>query len=140
MNFNQIPIIAMLTEKMTWLSQRQKVLAQNIAHADSPNYHPRDLKPLDFSHYLRAAKSGSVSMMAPNSGHLNARGGLKGAGGRGEAREIITKGPETTPTGNSVVLEAELMKVNETQLTYSLLTNLYRKQVSMMRTALGRRN
>ena len=53
--------------------------------------------------------------------------------------EIETKGMETSPTGNSVVLEEQLIKVSETQIQYSMLTNLYRKQADMLRMAIGRR-
>ncbi|MHA1152522.1 MAG: flagellar basal body protein, partial [Alphaproteobacteria bacterium] len=38
---------------MEWLSQRQKVLADNIANADTPNYQPRDLNPSEFQRILR---------------------------------------------------------------------------------------
>ncbi|MBT7747468.1 MAG: flagellar basal-body rod protein FlgB, partial [Alphaproteobacteria bacterium] len=45
---------------------------------------------------------------------------------------------ETSPDGNSVVLEQQLMKVTETKMDYELMTNLYRKHMGMLRTALGR--
>ena len=56
-----------------------------------------------------------------------------------EPEEIQAKGMETSPTGNSVVLEEQLIKVSETQIQYSMLTNLYRKQADMLRMAIGRR-
>ena len=42
----------MLRERMTWLNQRQDVLSQNVANADTPGYVARDLKPLDFDDML----------------------------------------------------------------------------------------
>ena len=41
-------IFSKLATRMAWLGRRQQVLAQNIANADTPNYKPMDLKPLDF--------------------------------------------------------------------------------------------
>jgi len=38
----------LLGQRMDWLGQRQKVLAQNIANADTPDYVPHDLKPQEF--------------------------------------------------------------------------------------------
>ena len=40
---------------------------------------------------------------------------------------------EVAPTGNAVVLEQELMKMNEVQAQHSLMVNLYRKHVQMMK-------
>ena len=44
---------------------------------------------------------------------------------------------ETTPMGNSVVLEEQMAKVGETGVNYKLATNLYRKHIGMLRMALG---
>ena len=48
MNLPDSPAASMLRERMTWLNQRQDVLSQNVANADTPGYVARDLKPLDF--------------------------------------------------------------------------------------------
>ncbi|MBM3511367.1 MAG: hypothetical protein FJX61_14700 [Alphaproteobacteria bacterium] len=49
MNLQKVPILSMLTKKMSWLNERQRVLAQNIANADTPGYRPSDLKNVDFA-------------------------------------------------------------------------------------------
>jgi len=43
-----------------------------------------------------------------------------------------------TLSGNAVDLEGELRKVSETSMDYQAMVNLYRKHVSMLRTAIGR--
>ena len=45
---------------------------------------------------------------------------------------------ETTPGGNSVVLEEQLTKVAETQANHRLASNIYSKHISMIKLALGR--
>ena len=40
-------------KRLNWLGQRQEVLAQNIANADTPNYRASDLKPYNFRELLR---------------------------------------------------------------------------------------
>jgi flagellar basal-body rod protein FlgB len=45
---------------------------------------------------------------------------------------------EVAPDGNSVVVEEQVIKVAETQMDYQLITNLYRKHVDMIKTAIGR--
>ena len=42
---------------------------------------------------------------------------------------------ETTPDGNSVVLEDEMMKVAETQQDYQLATMLYGKSLALLKMA-----
>ena len=32
------PIFSMMKERMYWLSDRQRVIAENVANADTPNY------------------------------------------------------------------------------------------------------
>jgi flagellar basal-body rod protein FlgB len=44
---------------------------------------------------------------------------------------------ETTPTGNSVVLEDEMVKVAQTQMDYETVTTLYSKSLGLVRMALG---
>ena len=46
-------------------------------------------------------------------------------------------GYETAPSGNAVVLDEQMGKLAETQLDYELTTNLYRRQVGLIKTALG---
>src|SRR3546814_774303 len=48
-DLNSIPVFRMMQDKMSWLTQRQRVLAQNIANADTPGYGAEDLKPIDFT-------------------------------------------------------------------------------------------
>ena len=45
--FNDIPLMSMLKSQMGYLNQRQKVISQNVADADTPGYTPQDLKSFD---------------------------------------------------------------------------------------------
>ncbi len=53
MNLPEVPLLSMLRERMSWLNQRQDLLSQNVANADTPNYVARDLKPLNFEDALK---------------------------------------------------------------------------------------
>ena len=46
MPISDIPILSMLRERMEWHQERQQVLAENVANADTPGYHARDLAPV----------------------------------------------------------------------------------------------
>jgi len=47
MPISDIPILTMLRTRMQWHQERQRVLAENVANADTPNYRARDLAPPD---------------------------------------------------------------------------------------------
>ncbi len=132
MTLGGIPLFRMMSEQMTWLNQRQKVLSQNIANADTPNYVPKDLVRLDFAD-LAKSRSLQIKIRATNPRHIG-----QGPDQKGNFRTTEDKGFESSPSGNSVVLEEEMMKVSESQIDYELITRLYRKHVGMIRTALGR--
>ncbi len=133
MDLRQIPLFSMITRQMDWLTTRQKVLAQNIANADTPNYMAKDLAPLDFADMARTAGD-KLKLSTTSGSHIN--GGMSSAR---PSKVFEIKESLTSPSGNGVVLEDQLMKVTETQADYELITRLYRKHVGMLRTALGRR-
>jgi flagellar basal-body rod protein FlgB len=45
MPVNQAPLFKLISARLAWLSQRQVVIGQNLANADTPDYRPRDLRP-----------------------------------------------------------------------------------------------
>jgi flagellar basal-body rod protein FlgB len=132
MDIFQLKLFQRLGERMGWLAARQTVLSQNIANSDTPQFTPRDLKPLEFGDHL--AQVASVVPMRTSVMHL---AGTKPAAGA-FADQRTKHQYETTPVGNSVVLEEQMMAVTQTQSDYQLMTNLYRKQLDMIRMALGR--
>ncbi|MFO0998103.1 MAG: flagellar basal body protein [Alphaproteobacteria bacterium] len=131
MDFSKIPLFKMISRRMEWLSARQQVLAQNIANADTPRYVPQDLKALDFrgamaSQTLAPERTHAMHLALPN-----ATGDLKAERQRSDEQNASL-------SGNAVVLQDELMKVAETNMSHQLATNVYRKQLSLFRLAIGR--
>ena len=48
MDLSKVAVFRMTTGKMSWLTERQRVLSQNIANSDTPKYKPQDMKEVDF--------------------------------------------------------------------------------------------
>jgi flagellar basal-body rod protein FlgB len=119
----------MLRTRMQWHQERQRVLSENVANADTPNFRPRDLTPPDFE---RTAPLG-VSLARTDSGHL---GGLGGGSRFARERQV---GYETRPAGNAVNLEDEMLKVAANQMDYQAATSLYTKSLGLLKTALGKK-
>ncbi len=55
MPISDIPIFSMLRTRMQWHQERQRLLAENVANADTPKFTPRDLAPPNFDPTQAAA-------------------------------------------------------------------------------------
>ncbi len=133
MDFSKLSIFNALTARMRWLSERQSVIANNVANVNTPGYRARDLEPLKFDAVLGQARSRLV-LARTNPGHNAATSKTFAATDQSGGPQVR----ETTPTGNSVVAETEMLKVAETVADYQLMSNLYAKHVAMLKTAIGR--
>lgn len=129
MDLGDLGLFKLMSKRMGYLTQRQEVLAKNVANADTPDYKPQDLKPFTFRDAL--ADQRRMTMAATTANHLS------GTRPTGENQARRQRDPyETAPDGNAVVLEEQIMKVGQTTGDYNTMLNLYRKQVGMIRMAL----
>jgi flagellar basal-body rod protein FlgB len=135
MQTNDIPLMSLLKDRMTWLTRRQDLLSQNVASADVPGYTPKDLKAQNFDSLLKSTTAGFASagqLTTTNPHHI-----AIGAGSHSFATHT-SPDVETPPGGNSVSLEAQMIKVADTQAQYQAAANIYSKAISMMKVAIGR--
>ena len=138
MLIGDIPIFSMIKQRMHWLTERQSVLAENVANADTPRYTARDLKEVPFDKMVEEARggpgAGRVSAYITNAAHIPTTPSM------GLHRADVVRQPdsETTPTGNSMVLEEQMIKVADTQLDYETMTGLYSRSLGLLKLALGR--
>lgn len=133
MDLNRIPIFAALRSRMAWANERQSVIAQNVANADTPDYKAADLAPLDFKALTRSFATAS-RLQTTDTKHFALGPGTED----GQFRRDTSSPFEVSPSKNAVSLETEMMKVAETQATYETALNLYHKQMGMIRIALGK--
>lgn len=131
MAVSDLPLVAMLKTRMHWHQTRQKVLAENVANADTPGFKPKDLQELSFAP-TGLPTGGGLGVMQTNSGHLGAGGGRMGEDAI-QARRF-----ETSPSGNAVSLEDEMLKAAQNQSDFQLAASLYQKSLQMLRIAAGR--
>ena len=133
MDLKKLPLFDLMARRMSWLAQRQEVLAQNIANANTPDYTPQDLKPMSFGEEMK--RLAPVDPERTSELHMAGTVVRKPTPFRSVDQR---KRYEVAPDGNSVVVEEQMVKVAETQMDYQLVTNLYRKHVDMIKTATGR--
>jgi flagellar basal-body rod protein FlgB len=132
MDLANLPLFSAITRKMNWLTNRQKVLAENVANVDTPQYKAADLRPLDFRNEL-AKTEGRLQVVSTDPRHLS--GTVPASEGQAQP---LAEAEERDINGNTVSLEDEMMKVSETMADYQLMTSLYKKQIGMLKEALGR--
>lgn len=136
MTLENIGLMKGLTAKMSYLDQRQAQISQNVANADTPGYIPQDLREVDFSHVMKRALGGGVIDVQPQSTHfrhMNSNGKVDNP--RSEEQRRVY---EVAPAGNAVVLEEQMLKAGRNATDHNLMTSLYRKNVGMLRMAIGR--
>lgn len=121
--------IALSEQRLRWAEARQRVLAQNIANADTPNYRPSDMQP--FAKVL-SGKLTEKQMVATNANHLQ---GTRQQDGR-TLKERISATRD--PSGNAVSLEREALRVADTDSAHATALSVRRRYISMFMTALGR--
>ena len=69
MAISDIPIFSMLRTRMQWHQQRQQVLAENVANADTPNFRPQDLGRAEIRARRRPAPA-PLQLARTDPGHL----------------------------------------------------------------------
>jgi flagellar basal-body rod protein FlgB len=103
------PLAGRLEQYMTLVSTRQKLVASNIANADTPGYKAQDI---DFQTELQ-----------------NVASGLPPA-----ATEV--RGLKLKNDGNNVSLDREARLLSENALRFSIASNLLRSQLKIVRMAI----
>jgi flagellar basal-body rod protein FlgB len=119
--------ISLAERRIGWLDRRQRVLAENVANADTPRYRAQDVAP--FARLL--ADAAGPDLAITNAAHIAPRGG-------GLRTRVDRTAMEQTPNGNAVSLDEQALRIAETDSQHSLAMSLHRKYLALFRTALGR--
>jgi flagellar basal-body rod protein FlgB len=130
MPISDIPILSMLRTRMQWHQERQRVLAENVANADTPNYRARDLAPPKFESALQAV---SLTLATTSPNHIGGSGG-----GGAQFAEDNDLHYEVRPRGNAVSHEDEMLKLAGNQMDYDAASSLYTHSLALIKTAIGR--
>ena len=133
MNLAEIPLFAMLRGRLGYLTEQQKVVAQNIANADTARYVPEDLKPFSFDAHVQMAQSSPSAMTVTHAGHMAPPNQKSGLGSAWKPKK--TPDSETTLNGNAVVLEEEMIKMSDARMNYDAAISFYQKSLNLIRMA-----
>lgn len=115
MNTEPPNLFELASKRVKWLSDRQKVIAENVANAQTPGFRAREVE--SFDKYLTKAIGQDTALDAT------------------DIESAQTWGEDLT--GNSVVLEEQIMAASSTASQYKIAANLYSKAHAMLRAVAG---
>lgn len=122
-------LFEMTSGKLHWLGQRHRILAQNVANSNTPNYQAKDLRNLDFSSPFGSFQK-TMHIARTDNKHFTRTE-------NSPYHQYDTRYPhEVTPDGNGVSLEEQIFKLNAVQSEHNLATSIMRKYHAMYNQAL----
>jgi flagellar basal-body rod protein FlgB len=136
MGITDIPILSMLRTRLDWSQARQRILADNVANADTPHFRGRDLAPLKFDDpfLVTPTTAPGVTLTRTAGNHMEGVG-LSQSPFPNKNAPVY----EVRPGGNAINLEEEMMKVAANQMDFQTATALYTRSLNLIKTALGKR-
>lgn len=124
----QTEIFTVAEKRLAWASERQAVLARNIANLSTPGFQAVD--EADFSKVMSGSVGIQLERTAPNH--------LAGTIDPGFAGRPVELNSTRTADKNAVRLEEQLMKVADTETLHATVTSIYKKYMAMFNVALGK--
>ena len=128
MDLTRNGLIALAENRLAWLDTRQRILARNVANADTPSFRPSDAVP--FQEVLQRRRP-VAAMMTTDAQHIVPLGSSALIV---QDRNVV----ERSRNGNAVSLDDEAVRIAETDEAHALAMGLHRKYLGMFRSTLGR--
>lgn len=107
-----VNLFDLAAQQSRWLAVRQSAVAGNVANVNTPGYVAVDVEPFE-----KILDKTGVGMAATQAGHLTGQATEAGFAVRANEGD-----PSLLPSGNSVVLENELLKAGEIRRQFELNT------------------
>lgn len=127
--FQKLDIFQMASGLAKHASARQETIAKNIANADTPKYRAKDIA--SFKETYSGSATGT-SMKSSHAGHLH------GNDTQSTPIKFMDAPGPSSPNGNTVTLETEMMKATEVRHQHDLAMSVYKSSMNILRTSIGR--
>ena len=137
MDLDKIPLMAVIKSRMGYTNQRQRLIAENVANANTPNYAPHDLKAFTFEAAMKS-QSGPAMGLTPVSTAVTNAGHLEGKqhAPTGPFKPEDAPDSEARLDGNQVVLEDEMMKMTTSKLDYDAAVSFYQQSLGLLKMSI----
>lgn len=127
MDLNNLSFFNIANTQMKYLTERQKVLSENVANVNTPGYVSKDIEKPNFADTLRS----TVAMNVTNEKHISAPLSRGGSG------NVYTPRPQNALTidGNGVSLEDQLNEASKNKSEHDRVITIYGKYRDMIKAA-----
>jgi flagellar basal-body rod protein FlgB len=136
MTLDDIPLFSALKGRLGYLSERERVISQNVANSDTPGYRPNDLKPFTIKPVAGSGIGGPIALAATSGGQMIGGVGNNQPTSAAGYTPQVTPDSETRLDGNQVVLEEQMMKLTDARMNYDAAIGFYQKSLSMLQLAI----
>lgn len=123
-----VQLFDLASRKTAWLAARQATIASNVANANTPGYHAKDVAP-----FADVMAKTQLELASTSDSHLS----LGDVGGSGAAGTSEDPAPfEVSETGNNVGVEAEMIKAGDVNRDFAMTTNVVKAFHAMLMASL----
>jgi flagellar basal-body rod protein FlgB len=130
MSVDAIPLMQIIKGKLDYTNQRERLISENVANADTPGFAPRDLKAFTVEAAMTPHPR-SAGLQRTNVQHLT--GMLIGGGDAYSAKDAPDS--EARLDGNQVVLEEQMSKLTQSRMDYEAAVDFYQQSMDLIATA-----
>jgi flagellar basal-body rod protein FlgB len=131
-----IELFQVAGDRMRYLTERQTMIARNIANADTPGYKAQDLVPfapvMASSGATATGGSAPLALAQTNVGHLQLEPDTVAAQ-RTAATDPAYGGEK--PDGNTVSVEEQMVKSADVANAFALASAVYTKSITILKIA-----
>lgn len=127
MDLNNLSVLSLARQNMRYLTEKERVIATNLANANTPGYLAQDVEKPTFSDEI----SKTLTLKTTNPLHM------RGIGAASFTNKVYTPAPTTplTMDGNGVIVEDQLNQASKASGEYNRMITIYNKYRGMIRTA-----
>ncbi len=135
MDLKNLTVFKLANQNMNYLAAKQKVIAENIANAATPNYLAKDIEKPQFLAEMEEQRS-SLKMVVTNPKHFAELVSVsKGRDANGF--RVYTPQPKDALTidGNGVILEDQMNEASKASSEYKRMVTIYNTYKNMLSVA-----
>ena len=113
-------LFSSIIQKLSHLTERQNLIASNIANANTPNFVTKDLHPFSLEKQKK-------SLLTTNNKHISF------PNNKINAHVYTPNNTDKKLNGNDVIVENEMLKLSETNLQHKQVTGLYKVMAGILK-------
>ena len=124
--YERVGLLGLAQSVAQHASDRQNIIAQNVANADTPGYKARDLTPfkIDATNAFEMRRTSDLHLSSPADQNMAWR-----------TFEVVA---QSDPNGNSVNLEDEVLRAVDAGRAHNRAVTIYQTSLQILRSSIGR--